>query len=41
MLSRGHRAADADWDTERKGNAQGGSNSLMLDANSGGEAAFL
>jgi hypothetical protein len=41
MSSRGRWAADAGWDTGRKGNAQGGSSSLMLDANSGGEAAFL
>jgi len=34
-------AADSDWQTGRKGDAQGGSSSLMLDANSGGEAAFL
>jgi hypothetical protein len=32
---------DADWETGRKGDAQGGLSNLMLDANSGGEAAFL
>src|SRR5437660_10636777 len=40
MSSRGRRAADADGETGRKGNAQGGSSSLMLDANSGGETIF-
>src|SRR5882757_685242 len=41
MSPRGRRAANADWETGRKGDAQGGSSSLMLDANSGGEAIFL
>src|SRR5947207_11342020 len=41
MSSRARRAEDDDGEAGRKGNAQGGSSSLMLDANSRGETIFL
>jgi hypothetical protein len=41
MSSRDAVATDADWQTGRQGDVLDGSSSSMLDANSGGEAAFL